>query len=280
MTAYLAQVTDKTTVTKMLGISWSAVGSIIERVITERLDATRFDGLTSIGVDEFSYRSRHRYLTVVVDHVRSRVIWAGEGRGAKALNAFCDLVGEERLKEIRLVTIDMSAGYKKALRERLPKAEVVHDLFHVVRLAGDAVDEVRREEVRKATGERARWLKKTRYPLLRNPRTLCDRDQTVLQQVRRASRPPSRSYELKESLAEILELSSITLARDLLRDWISWAQRSRLEPFVRLSRTIRHHAEGILGYVRTLHTNGRVEGSTTNSEPSPGAPTAFTHPSH
>ncbi len=67
MTTYLAQTKDKTKVTKLLGLSWSAVGSIVERVIAERLDTTRFDGAASIGIDEFSYRKR--------------VIWTGVGRG-------------------------------------------------------------------------------------------------------------------------------------------------------------------------------------------------------
>jgi transposase len=260
MAAYLAQSTDKTKVTKLLGLSWSAVGSIVERVIAERLDKTRFDGVTSIGIDEFSYRKRHRYITVVVDHDRKRVIWAGEGQGASAANAFFDLLGEARCSQIQLVTMDMSGGYKKAVDERLPNAEIVYDLFHVLRLAANAVDEVRRDEVRKATGERARMLKKTRYPLLRNPATLSDRDRSVLQRVRRASKPLSRSYELKETLAEILELDDLKLATGLLTDWVAWAQRSRLKPFIKLARTIRKHAQGVLGYVRTLHTNGRVEG--------------------
>ena len=80
--AYLAQVTDRTPVSRLLGISWVAVGNIVERVVARRLDGARFDALKRIGVAEFSYRKRHHYLTIVVDHDRRRVVWGGLGRRA------------------------------------------------------------------------------------------------------------------------------------------------------------------------------------------------------
>ncbi len=88
MVAYLAQGTDKTKVAKLMGISWVTVGAIVERIVAARLDPERLEDLRRIGVDEFSYRKRHRYLTIVVDHDRGRVIWAGEGRSAEVLEGF------------------------------------------------------------------------------------------------------------------------------------------------------------------------------------------------
>ena len=82
LAAYLAQVTDRTAVSRLLGISWVTVGSIVERVVARRLDGARFAKLRRIGVDEFSYRKRHRYLTIVVDHDESGGLGgAGAQRG-------------------------------------------------------------------------------------------------------------------------------------------------------------------------------------------------------
>ena len=64
--AYLAQITDQTSVTRLLGIDWRTVGVIVRRVVERRLDPNRLQGVQNIGIDEFSYRKRHRYLTVVV----------------------------------------------------------------------------------------------------------------------------------------------------------------------------------------------------------------------
>ena len=77
MVAYLAQATDKTKVTRLMGSSWQTVGSIVSRVVQRCLDPERLKGLRTIGVDEFSYRKHHHYLTVVVDHEKERVVWTG-----------------------------------------------------------------------------------------------------------------------------------------------------------------------------------------------------------
>ena len=83
---------------RLLGISWVAVGNIVERVVARRLDGARFDALKRIGVAEFSYRKRHHYLTTVVDHDRRRVVWAGKGRSAETPGAFLRAVGTGRLR--------------------------------------------------------------------------------------------------------------------------------------------------------------------------------------
>lgn len=135
------------------------------------LDPKRFTGLRRIGIDEFSYRKRLWYLTVVVDHDQRRVVWAGEGRSAQALAPFFELLGEEGCRAIETVTIDLSPAYIKAVRESLPRAEIVFDRFQVQRLASDTVEEVRRSLVRELAAEpdRARAVKRTRFVLLKNP---------------------------------------------------------------------------------------------------------------
>ena len=260
LTAYLAQVTDRTTVSRVLGISWQAVGSIVERVVAQRLDERRFDGLRRIGIDEFSYRKRHHYLTIVVDHDRRPVVWAGKGRSAKTLEAFFDRLGPAGCERLQLVTVDLAASWQKALRARVPHARVVFDRFHVESLASEAVDEVRRTEQRGADAKTAKALKGSRYCLLKHPKRLKPGEKRRLAAVRRANRALDRAYELKEYLATILEQATPDDAEAWLDEWLAWAARSRLAPFVKLARTVRKHAVGILAYLDTRMTNGPVEG--------------------
>ena len=263
LAAYLAQVTDRTTVSRLLGISWQAVGSIVERVVSGRLDAGRFDDLRRrVGIDEFSYRKRHHYLTIVVDHDRHRVVWAGKGRSAETLEAFFDLLGPAGCARLELVTVDLAASWQKTLRARAraPQARVVFDRFHVERLASEAVDEVRREEQRRLGSKARKWLKGMRYALLKHPKGLKPGEQRRLTELRRENRALDRAYELKEYLATILEQATADDAPVLLDEWVEWASRSRLAPFVKLGRTIREHAVGILAYLDTKMTNGPVEG--------------------
>jgi len=261
LVAYLAQVTDRTTVTRLMGISWVTVGSIVERVVRDRLDESRLDGLRRIGVDEFSYRRRHRYLTTVVDHDRRRVVWAAAGHSSETLAAFFTRLGPDRCAEIEVVTIDMSGAYRKAIAAHLPDATVVFDRFHVQQLASRALDQVRRQQLRGLRGTpEGKALFRSRFVLLKNPWNLSPKERAKLRDIERANQPLFRAYLLKEMLAKALDYHQPKRARETLEDWLSWASRSRLRPFVQAARTIRKHLEGVLAYVQERLTNGVVEG--------------------
>jgi transposase len=261
LTAYLAQTMDKTSVTKLMGIAWRTVGKIVERVVARRRDGDDLGNPRNIGIDEFSYRRFHRYMTVVVDHDRRRVIWCGKGRGSATLAAFFDELGPERCAAIEHATIDFSAGYRKGLRERLPGAEIIYDRFHVQQLASNALDEVRRDIVRSLDDpDAASAVKGTRWSLLKSPWDLSGTEKVRLADVERRNKPLFRAYLLKESLAKALSYRQPKRARQALEQWLAWASRSKLKPFVRIARTIRKYKEGILAYIRTRLTNGLVEG--------------------
>jgi transposase len=259
--AYLAQVTDQTTVSTTMRIAWKTVGQIIERVIARLGPADRLDGLTHIGIDELSYRRHHEYVTSVVDHVGSKVVWAAEGKSAATVDAFFEALGPERAAKIETVTMDMSGAYIQAVSRGAPRAQIVFDRFHVQRMAQDAVDKVRRDQVQLTAGSaEGKALKKSRWALLKNPWNLNALEEEKLADVQRTNRPLYRAYLLKETLAEILGGRQVHVARDKLRAWIRWARRSRLPPFKKLAATLRHHLGGVLAFIATGLTNAPIEG--------------------
>jgi transposase len=258
--AYLAQRADKTTVSTLMRIAWATVGAVIERVVPRHQAGDRLDGLTQIGVDELSYRRHHEYVTVIVDHVRGGIVWASPGKNAATLAAFFKELGNERCAQLEAVTLDMSAAYLKAVTEATPQARVIFDRFHVQRLAHDALDEVRREQVRAAAPEDKRELKHTRFALQKNPWNLSALEEQKVAAVQRTNLPLYRAYLLKETLAGILDGRQVHVARAKLLEWIGWAARARLRPFQKLARTVRDHLEGILAYVATGLSNARTEG--------------------
>jgi len=131
----------------------------------------------------------------------------------------------------------------------------------VQKLAQEAVDEVRREQVRLLAGDGdAKGLKKTRWALFKNPWNLSDGEHDKLAYVQRTNRPLFRAYMLKERLATIFERRQLHVARTKLLEWRGWAVRSRLGPFKRVARTIRGHLEGVLAFIATGLSNGRIEG--------------------
>jgi len=264
LVAYLAQIMDRTAVTKQVGIAWQTVGTIVERIVRERLDPNRLRGVRRIGIDEFSYRKRHSYVTVIVDHDRKRVIWAGEGRSADALSSFFEDLGEEGRERIETVTIDMSPAFKRAVADWLPNAEVIYDRFHVQRLVSNAVDEIRRAEVREEEDSlAAKSIKGTRYALLKRDWKLTTRDLEKLSDIQRTNLRLYRAYLLKEALTDALDQRQPFRLRAKLLAWLSWASRSKLKPMVKAARTIRTHFEGVVAYARERLTNGVVEGMNT-----------------
>lgn len=261
MAAYLAQQMDRTAVSKLLAINWRTVGTIVERIVADRLDPSRLEGLYVIGVDEISFRRHHHYVTCVVDHLKRRVVWVGEGKSGDTLHRFFDELGPERATALTHVTMDMSAAYIGVVDERAPQAQKVFDRFHVQRLASEAVDEVRRAEVRRAQGtEAAQVLKHSRWALLKNPWNMKQREGEKLREVQKNNRRLYRAYLLKESLAKGLDYLQPGRAAKHLDRWIAWATRSLLKPFVTLAQTIKRFKPGILAYISTRLSNGLTEG--------------------
>jgi transposase len=261
MVAYLAQRMDRTAVCKQLGINWRTVGTIVERMVASRLDPSRLDGLSVIGVDELSFRRHHNYVTVVVDHINRRVVWVGEGKSAESLRAFFEELGPARIQKLTHITMDMSGAFIAAIDEHAPQAVKVFDRFHVHRLASDAVDAVRRAEVREVAGtEKAKSLKSTRWALLKSPWNMEAREEQKLADVQKTNRRIYRAYLLKESLARCLDYRQHCRASKHMEGWIAWASRSKLKPFVKLARTVKKLKNGILAYISTRLSNGLTEG--------------------
>jgi transposase len=262
LVAWLAQQMAKTPIAGLLRIGWDTVGRIVERVVADHLDEKRLVGLVAIGVDEISYRKGQRYLTSVADHRAGAIVWCAPGRNAATLQAFFDLLGE-RKSSIRAVSIDMSGGYEKAIRDAIPDAEICFDPFHVVRLAQRAVDQVRREEWNaheRSHTPKGKWIKGTRWSLLKAPDKQSIKQLALLNEVQQANKPLYRAFLLKEELRVLYQLDDPALAPEHLDAWLAWASRSKLDPFIKLARTIRRHREGILNAIRLGLNNGRLEG--------------------
>ena len=266
--AWLATHCSKTTVTELMRIGWRTVGSICARVwadVEEWVDLLA--GLRRIGIDEISYKKRHKYLTIVVDHDTGRLVWASAGRDAGTLRAFFDLLGEKRSARITHVSADAAEWISTVIAERCPDAVRVMDPFHTVQWATDALDEVRRATWNAERGGKGRAtrdsksLKKARFALWKNPEDLTPGQHAQLAFIAKAHPVLHRAYLLKEGLRMALKQGAdITEA---LRDWVSWARRSRLEPFVKLQRAIVRHWDAITAAAEHQLSNGLVESMNT-----------------
>ena len=268
--AWLATRMDKTAISRLCRVSWRTVGRACERVVATELDPDRLDGLVRIGVDEISWRRHHRYLTLVVDHDRGVVIWGAKGRDSATLDEFFTELGTERSKQLEAVSLDLGPAFIKSVKAdgHAPNAVICADPFHVVKLVGDALDEVRRDlwqQLRRLPDDRwAKDFKGARWALLKNPDDLTETQATQLAKIRRTRGGIWRAYEMKEQFRAIFA-GDLTRqqATELLDRWCARAQRSRLSPFIKAARTMRHRRDLILNAIEHGISNGRVEGLNT-----------------
>jgi len=265
--AWLAPTTAKSTVCQLLRIAWRTVGAIVTRVAGEAIAARDpLAGLRRIGIDEISYKKGHRYLTVVVDHDEKRLVWAAPGRDKATLNKFFDALGDDRCGQITHVSADGADWIAEVVTARCPTAVRCADPFHLVMWATDALDEVRRQvwnDARRA-GEAAtaKNLKNARYALWKNPADLTEPQRLKLAWIAAAHKPLHRAWELKEAFRKVIHIKGAHGAH-LLDDWLAWASRSKLTPFVELARKVRKHRWAIENMLEHDLSNALIESTNT-----------------
>jgi transposase len=257
--AWLAQQMARTPICGLLRIGWDTVGRIVTRVVADRLDERRLQGLVCIGVDEISYRRHHRYLTSVADHRSGVIVWCRAGRNSATLAEFFAELGD-RKESIRAISIDMSGEYQRAIRAAVPDAEICFDpaFGRLEQRPAGALDP--------AAGGRVGALVGVPFvaaDLVGGAGGEADdvEGQTIgqlatLWEVQQTNRQLYRAFLLREELRLLYHLPDPALAPAHLDAWLAWASRSRLKPFVRLARTLRAHRDGILAAIRLGLSNG------------------------
>ena len=169
-----------------------------------------------------------------------------------------------RASRLTAVSMDMTGGYAKSVREHAPQATIVIDNYHVVQLATKALDEVRREhwnELRHAgETDAAKQFKHDRWALLKNPDDLSDQQATTLAAIQAGGGKVARAWAMKEMVRAIFAPGlTVNAVSELLDRLLARLSRCRLKPFIRLGRTIRKHREGILAARRLKLSNARAE---------------------
>jgi transposase len=245
--------------------SWDTVFRCVEHAVRWGLAHRNLDGIGAIGVDEFAWKKRHKYLTLVyqLDHGCRRLLHIARDRTVGSFNAFFDMLGEPRSKAIVFVASDMWQAFRTVVRKRCSTAIHVLDRFHVTKLLNEAVDTVRRQEVRslRAAGRPA-MLTKTRWLLLKRRENLSADERGRLRDLLRINLRSVRACLLKEQFQRFWDYSSSLWAQRFLAHWTTMAMRSRLEPFKKFARTLREHRAELLAWfaARGLFAHGATEG--------------------
>jgi transposase len=249
----------------------------IEFYVGQARASESFAGVQIVGIDETSLRRGQNYITVVHDLNAKRLLFATEGRSHQTVIDFAaDLKAHGGdPAEVRHACMDMSAAYTKGVGLALPNAQISYDRFHVVAMAMEAMDKVRRAEmsedapaVRAALssaggGNDRKTLKQLMWGMRRNPASWSARQIDAMHRLQHSALKSARAWRLKMALREVYAQArahnSPQQAAIDLRAWLSWARRCRLEPFKKLATSLKERFDAVVRGMTDHRSNAFVE---------------------
>lgn len=257
MAVALAKSMPVAQVAQMLGVSDGRLWRALTRVVSEARCKQSSAGVTRVGVDE-KHVGRLGFVSVFHDAGPARrVLFATPGRKAEVFARFVDdlRAHEGRPEAVEAVFMDLSRAYQAGAAKHLPEAALCFDRFHLIKLANEAMEQVRRAEVKSEPS-----LKGTRWGTLKDARQWNEKQLTEMHWLSHSKLKTARAWRLKEALRTVLlEAGAGADPEPLLRRWISWARRSRLTPFKRQGATLRDHLTGIVNSFTLGLSNGTAE---------------------
>lgn len=259
---WLAQRADRTSVATLMRCAWATVTAIIVRAVEEWIDEQRLEDLYRIGVDEICYRHPNQYLTVIGDHDTGKVVGVEAGKSTQSFTNFLDKQLDSAPETVGVVSMDGGKAYRVAAQDRLPKARICVDPFHVMQWTNRAVDAVFADSraLRASVNFSGRQWGGVRWALRCGQERLTPERRAVVNRVARADRRIGRAWTLKEQLRDIFRAGSSIDTRKVLARWIRSAARSNILPMVGLARRIGDHLDGIVAAIELGVSNGLIEG--------------------
>lgn len=246
---------------KRVRISYRCSAGLLYRVLYERLELKRRTRLypwpSTIGIDEHFFKrdkrtDRRSFVTMVVDHKHKRLMEVVDGKETAVLNAALDYIpGREN---VRWVVLDLADSYRSFARNFFPRARLVADKFHVLRLVNPALNRYLRDVVTTREAQPLRnMLRRNRHTLKPWWRSRLDRWLKLHPALREL-------YQLKEALAHFYRIRGHRRASEALTKLTDFMAHSSLPEVQTLRRTLMRWRHEILAYFVCRLTNARTEG--------------------
>jgi transposase len=247
-------------VSRIIGEDDNKLWRMLRHYIEEARTHEDYSSVVAMGVDETSAKKGHDYVTLVVDLNERKTIFVTQGKDSSTMERFKeDLVAHHGIPEnIIDASIDMSPAFIKGIKENFSNAVVTFDKFHIMKVLGKAVDEVRKKEVKEQE-----MLRGTRYLWLKNRANLTDKQKETLNTMESLSRyniKTVRAFHIRENFQLAYQESTCQGFEATLKKWYFWATHSRIEPIIDAARTIKAHWPGVVRWFTSKIDNGILEG--------------------
>lgn len=243
---------------KILNESDKRLWRVLKAYVQEAHQGLDLSCVTQVGADELSYRKGHKYVTVFADMETKQVIFATCGKGKETWDVFSKELQklDGHPHAITYAAIDMSRSYQSGVHNNCRNARIVFDKFHVMKLVGQRVDEVRKAESTYGASEAKSQLKKTLWLWRKNPENLSESEQARFDRIDHEYLWTSKAYQMRLALQKIYNtIEYQSWAQRRLRSWCNWVNKVCekapywiMKPMKKAVETIQNHWDGILAY--------------------------------
>ena len=247
-------------VAEFLGVGWDLVKEIHKERLGLLYRSIPLHEVKYVGIDEFSLKKGHEYMTVFTDIKTGRILHAVEGKAKEDIRPFLQKLSRKGNK-LKAIAMDMSGSYFSAVRQWLPHVDIVFDRYHVSALMNQAIDEIRRDQQKEldALGQKA--LKGNRFLLLRNYDSLEPDRKTRVDALLKANQPLFMVHSMKEQLRLFWHRDEVEAARSFLDIWLKDAMASGIRVLARVAKTLAAYKSGLLNFFKHRITSAVVEGT-------------------
>ena len=246
-------------VAQYLGVGWDLIKQIHKDKLNKRYKKIPLNKIKYLGIDEFSIKKNHNYMTIFIDLSSGRIVHAVEGKSKKAILPFLGTL-KRKAHQLKAIAMDMSHAYFWAVREALPQVDIVFDHYHIAAIMNRAVDEVRRELYQQLDQQGKQVLKGSRYLLLRNYDKLDDDHKGRIMEVLKINTPLYTIHTMKEQLRLFWHCETREKARGFIETWCQDAMKTTIKPLKAVAKTLWLYRTGLLNYFSHPISNAMVEG--------------------
>lgn len=208
-----------------------------------------------LSIDEKAFKKGHNYVSVLSNQEQGIILDVAQGRTKKATKTLLNnTLSETQKSRVETVSLDMWKSYNTAVDEILPKAKKVHDRFHLIKYLNEAVDLVRKREVKKNE-----ILRNSRYSLLKNKYNLTIKQHFKFDEVLRANTAVGYVWGLKESFKSLFGCKDFEEAFKRLSDWNSFVIWKAIPELTKVANMFSNHITGVCNALVEKASNAMAE---------------------